>query len=93
MIYEIQRLIINEKYRKQLGIEGKKEAISKYNWKYINNKYYTNEMKEIYNFWENVGLQKHSEKTLIRNIKKKHHDVIKDIDNLEITQAIYNIIS
>lgn len=47
----------------------------------IQNKYYdTNEIKSVYTGWQwNTILQQHSEKSLCRNLKKRHYDIIKDL--------------
>lgn len=39
MAYQLQFMITNEEYRKQLAIAGKKEASSLYNWAHINQQY------------------------------------------------------
>ena len=59
------------------------------------NKYYTDEMKDIYYIWSLYKvLQQHTEKTLIRNIHKKHDDIMKDIgvDNVKIAIENYGYI-
>lgn len=46
MAYQLRLMIENDEYRKQLGEAGKKEAVSLYNWEYINSQY-ENLLKQV----------------------------------------------
>ena len=83
---------INQTSKESLPIDSKESLHTKEsNKENKQNKYYTQQIQELYNYWNSLDkLQLHSGKTLIRNIKKKHDDIIADIGIEESKKAIYN---
>jgi predicted phage replisome organizer len=73
----------------EIEIEIKKEIEQKKDKETIQNKYYT-ELKESYKYWEDLNLMGHKESTIISKIKKKHHDIYKDLGERKILDAIRN---
>ena len=81
---------INQISKENLPIDSKESLHTKESNKETKqNKYYTNEMKELYYQWSAHEItQQHSKKTLVRNIKKRHFDILKDNGYLECVTAI-----
>ena len=81
---------INQTSKENLPIDSKESLHTKESNKETKqNKYYTDEMKDIYYIWSLYKvLQQHTEQTLIRNIHKKHSDIIKDMGIEQTKSAI-----
>ena len=101
---EIVKRVLTIKCKKVFNIlyEGIQKSVRRYPEKCKDNnttnntinKYYTDEMKEIFNYWNtwenNLILQTHFEKTIKNKINKKHAEIIKIIGLKEIKKAINN---
>lgn len=78
------------------GVENTSQLVSKLHTqkKYketIQNKYYTSEIKEISNYWNSYSaLPQHKNETIIRNSKKKHSEIIKELEKDNVIKAIWN---